>query len=119
MRNRASGFQFRAAIADVRCFVQTAALLLCKRFTDMVAFVAGSTIRVTDNDLFTDIDPLTTKAFCAEIIRVVENPSGLHIIQSVKPDFFRDGSWILTEKTGYVLKGLSLVQGVLNVLTVI
>jgi hypothetical protein len=109
MRNRASGFQFRAAIADVRCFVQTAALLLCKRFTDMVAFVAGSTIRITDNDLFADIGPLTAKAFCAEIIRVVENPSGLHIIQSVKPDFFRDGSWILTEKTGYILKGLSTV----------
>jgi hypothetical protein len=109
MRNRASGFQFRAAIADIRCFVQTAALLLGKRFTDMVAFVAGSTIRVTDNDFFTDIGSLTTKAFCAEIIRVVENPSGLHVIQSVKPDFFRDGSWILTEKTGDVLKGLSLV----------
>jgi hypothetical protein len=104
MRDRASGFQFRAAIADIRCFVQTAALFLGKRFTDMVAFVAGSTIRVTDNDLFADIDPLTTKAFCAEIIRVVENPSGLHIIQSVKPDFFRNSSWILTEKTGYVLK---------------
>jgi hypothetical protein len=56
------------------------ALFFGKRFAYLVAFVAGSTIHVTDKDFLTDIGSFTTKAFCAEVVRVVKNSSGLHVI---------------------------------------
>ena len=118
MGNGTAAAGFLTAVADVGSPVETAALLFDERMTHLIAFDAGSAFRVAEDDLTADIGLTTAKASGTEIMRVVEDPFGVHIIHPVEPDLFGDRSGIFTEESGDVLKGTSLLQRILDILSV-
>lgn len=108
---------FLTDVADVGSRVGTVALLFDKRRIHRTAFDEGSAFRVAEDDLTADTGFTTAEASGTEVVRVVENPSGMSIIHPVEPDLFGDGSGILTKESGDVFKRTFLRQRILDILS--
>lgn len=118
MGNGTAAEGFPTTVADAGSPVETSALLFDKRRTHLTTFDAGSAFRVTEDDLTANIGFTTAEASGTEVVRVVENPSGMYIIHPVEPDLFGDGIGGLTKESGDVFKRTSLLQRILDILSV-
>lgn len=118
MGNGTAAAGFLTAVADIGSRVETSALLFDKRRTHLIAFDARSAFRVAEDDFTADIGFTTAEASGTEVVRVVENPFGMYIIHPVEPDLFGDGIGGLTKESGDVFKRTSLLQRILDILSV-
>ena len=118
MGNGTAAAGFLTAVVDIGSRVETSALLFDKRRTHLIAFDARSAFRVAEDDLTADIGFTTAEASGTEVVRVVENPFGMYIIHPVEPDLFGDGRGVLTKESGDVFKRTSLLQRILDILSV-
>lgn len=119
VRNGAAVYRFGTAVADIRGMVDSGAMLFFKMLTDLIAFVAGSTLLVTDKQFFTDICPFASKTMNTKVVRIREASLIPEIRGSVKPYFFGDGRGILAEKSGNILEGDALIKRFLDIDTIL
>ena len=92
MGNGTAAEGFLTAVADAGSPVETSALLFDKRRTHLIIFNAGSAFCVTENNLTADIGLTAAESSGTKVMRVVEDPFGVHVIYPVEFDFFGDGS---------------------------
>ena len=103
-----------AAVTDIRCFFQTQALLFHKGGADLVAFDAGGTAGVTDDNFPTDVGAFALEALRTEVVRVIEDTLWLDIIETVEADLFGDRGGILAEVASDLLKRKPIIEGILD-----
>lgn len=92
MGNGTAAEGFPTAVADAGSPVEMSALLFDKRRTHLIIFNAGSAFCVTENNLTADIGLTAAESSSTKVMRVVEDPFGVHVIYPVEFDFFGDGS---------------------------
>ena len=95
---------FRTAITYVRRFFQSQALFLHERFAYLVAFDAGRTFRIADDELFTDIDLLAGKPFGTEVVWVIKDLLWIDVAGPVEAYLFGDGGRVFAQEPGDILK---------------
>ena len=103
-----------AAVTDIRCFFQTQALLLHKGGAGLVAFDAGGTVGVTDDNFVADVGTFALETLGAEIMKVLKGTLWLVTIQTVEAYFPGNRGGILAEVTGDLLKREAIIQGIFN-----
>ena len=114
MGDRTSGAGPVAAVADVRGFFETWTLFFYKGRADLVAFDAGGTVGVTDDNFVADVGTFALETLGAEIMRVIKNTLWVDIIQTVEAHFLGNRGGILAEVTGDLLKREAIIQGIFN-----
>lgn len=115
VRNRTAMLVFRTAIADVGSFVQSAALFPFEAFADLIALVTGSTLLVTDEELFADVGSFASKAVDAEVVRISKTALVPGIGAAVKPHLLGDCGRVLTKELGDILERKPLIKRRLDV----
>ena len=80
MGNGTAAEGFLTAVADAGSPVETSALLFDKRRTHLIIFNAGSAFCVTENNLTADIGLTAAESSGTKVMRVVEDPCGVHFI---------------------------------------
>lgn len=104
------------SIADIRGTVKPLAAFFHKVFTMLVTRRTGSTLDMTEDDLFADIFLLAVKAVETEVFGIQEEPlAGIEVRQTVGADFFGSGTGIFTEVAGDLLEGSTGIQLAFNV----
>lgn len=113
-----AGFRV-TAIADVRSLIKSGATLLLKIVAGLVAGGAGSAFDPADENLPTGIGLFAVIAMDTEVLCIVKSTLMIPVRQAMCLDFFRDDSRIFTQVFGNDLEGISFIQRVFNVDTVI
>jgi len=72
MRNRAASVAFVAAVTDIRSPVDPVTVFFDKTFTVQVTGRTRSAFDVAEDDLFTDIGPVTAKTLGTEVMSIVK-----------------------------------------------
>lgn len=109
---------FRAAITYIRSPVKTAAALLLKIRTGLIAGRAGSTLNAAQNDLVAGIGLPAVIAVDTEVFCVIKGTLVIPVRNPVSFDLLRDSSRVLAQIPCNILEGESFVQRILDVNTV-
>ncbi len=88
-----------ASVADIGSPIQTITAFRLKARTDLVALVAGTAGRITDDQLVAGVFLLAPETMDAEVVRVVKTAPIPGVDLSVATDLLRDRGRILAEIT--------------------
>lgn len=109
----------RTAITHIRSVLNLSALFLLKAGTDVVAFEAGATVSVTDNDFAASIHLFTVIAMDAEVMGIVKAPAMEGVYDPMIPDLFRDSRGIFAEVLGNLTERFLFIKGFFDVLPIL
>lgn len=103
-------YGFRASIADIGRLIEAVTAFPYKVRAGLVAGGTGSTFYITEDELAAHIRFPAVIAVDAEVMGIIENAFMVPVAEAVGSDLLGDGSRILTEIFGDLLKTKSLIQ---------
>ena len=100
---------FGASVADIGSFIQTVTAFPEEIRTGLVAGRAGSAFHLTEDDLAACISFSAVITVDTEVVGVKKSAFVIPVAETVSPDFLGDGSRILAEISGGLLKRKALI----------
>lgn len=119
MGNRTLVYRLITSVAHIRRLIKSGTAFLYEILTGLVAGRAGSTFNSADDDLVAGICLAAVIAFCTEVFSIQEHSLVIPVRVSMSLNLLGDSGRILAEESGDILERGSIVQGSLNIQTIL